>query len=155
MGLWQGGSKHIIKCKSLPGPVESSPGCQGSEKLALRCVSSGFSTRTHRAQAVCGIAGQRVTLRQISPYTTVARALKCKLTPRNFQPSTPQFCFLKKQRPFQCVDVFDSLKRSQVDLTLDISPSISKYDIQHTAFVKIGRHGGARGRETRPECLRG
>ena len=91
---------------------ELSQPCQGSKTLSALCcvVSPGFSTRTHRAQTVCGVTGQQVSLRPTSPHATIAPRLKCKLTPHHFQLSALQFCFLKKkQTALSACGHFDSL----------------------------------------------
>lgn len=87
------GVNILSNAKVSQASGESSPNCQGSKMLSLCWVSSGFSTRTHSAQTVCGITGQQVSLRQISPYISIAQMLKWNLTTHRFHPSyTSGFC---------------------------------------------------------------
>lgn len=65
VGLWQTGATHFIKCKIL----------QAGEELWLPGLID------------CDITWQQVSLRQISPYITIAQMVKCNLTPHHFQPS--------------------------------------------------------------------
>lgn len=77
---WVSGKEAVnilSKVSRASGELSQLPGLQ---MLSLCCVSPGFSTRTHRAQPVCGRTGKQVTLCQISPY------LKRKLTPPPIPP---------------------------------------------------------------------
>lgn len=126
MGLWQGGSKHIIKCKSLPGRRRALPPASILQHSRSAAFSSGFSPGTRQAALLT------------ADFTVQhRRTLQCKPTPHHDRPERASVLLSQKATAASRRGGFRFDKASQEGLTSDTCPSLLKCIIQDTMFPSI------------------
>lgn len=123
-----------------PGPVESSPDCQGLwnafAQLRFFWVQYKDTGRTDRLRPhrTAGLLKCHLT------HHYSIRPEKRKPTPRHSQPSTSQFCFLTTRKAVSVRGRFDLLNIRTQAWLLTFIYQHHKNNVEDTMFLKIRQH---------------
>ena len=133
MGLWQEGSKHIIKCKSLAGRWQRA-------LLNAFALLSFFWVQDKGTQSRDCLWQNKTAglLPSNWPYITMAQTLKCKLTTHHFHTSYTSVLFAQRRKTVAVCGHFESFNIHKQTWLLTFVCQYQNTTLGDMMFPRIG-----------------